>query len=163
MPTVSEAQRKAMQAAKAGNSTIGIPQSVGQEFTAADVEGGQTSPGSIRETLSPLVQDPVEAFLVALLGVADEIGVLDEAFQDSTLEDELDEQAPTEGSGEFLSEQQITEIISLFMAIPEPKRSQIEQQMREVLPSHVMKRWDAAIRFTRQRGAGQGGESVTPA
>ena len=36
MPSVSRAQQKAMHAAAAGNSTIGIPQSVGEDFSAAD-------------------------------------------------------------------------------------------------------------------------------
>lgn len=36
MPSKSEAQRRAMQAAKAGHSTLGIPPSVGAEFVAAD-------------------------------------------------------------------------------------------------------------------------------
>ena len=36
MPSKSEAQRKAMQAAAHGKSTIGIPASVGKEFAAAD-------------------------------------------------------------------------------------------------------------------------------
>lgn len=36
MPSVSRAQQKAMHAAAAGNSTIGIPQSVGEDFAAAD-------------------------------------------------------------------------------------------------------------------------------
>lgn len=40
MPSVSEAQRRAMQAAKAGRSTIGIPQSVGRKFVAADKSRG---------------------------------------------------------------------------------------------------------------------------
>ena len=39
MPPVSEKQRRAMQAAAAGNSTIGIPQSVGEEFAASDPGG----------------------------------------------------------------------------------------------------------------------------
>lgn len=39
MPPVSEAQRRAMEAAKSGNSTLGIPQSVGAEFAAADPGG----------------------------------------------------------------------------------------------------------------------------
>lgn len=39
MPPVSEAQRKAMFAAKAGKSTLGIPQKVGAEFAAADKGG----------------------------------------------------------------------------------------------------------------------------
>jgi hypothetical protein len=36
MPPVSEAQRRAMYAAAAGHSTLGIPKSVGKEFTDAD-------------------------------------------------------------------------------------------------------------------------------
>ena len=39
MPPVSQAQRRAMYAAAAGESTLGIPKSVGQEFTAADKGG----------------------------------------------------------------------------------------------------------------------------
>jgi hypothetical protein len=40
MPPVSEAQRRAMRAAASGHSTLGIPKSVGQEFSEAD-EGGK--------------------------------------------------------------------------------------------------------------------------
>ena len=36
MPTVSAKHRRAMFAAAAGKSTLGIPQKVGQEFIAAD-------------------------------------------------------------------------------------------------------------------------------
>ena len=39
MPPVSEAQRRAMFAAKAGHSTLGIPKSVGKEFADADPGG----------------------------------------------------------------------------------------------------------------------------
>jgi hypothetical protein len=39
MPVVSEAQRKAMYAAKEGKSTLGIPKSVGAEFIAATPAG----------------------------------------------------------------------------------------------------------------------------
>jgi hypothetical protein len=39
MPPVSKAQRRAMYAAAAGHSTLGIPKSVGEEFTAADSRG----------------------------------------------------------------------------------------------------------------------------
>jgi hypothetical protein len=39
MPPVSEAQRRAMFAAKAGRSTLGIPQKVGAEFVKADKGG----------------------------------------------------------------------------------------------------------------------------
>ncbi|MGI9304141.1 MAG: hypothetical protein ACR2RB_15775 [Gammaproteobacteria bacterium] len=36
MPSTSEKQRRAMEAAAAGRSTLGIPQSVGKEFRTAD-------------------------------------------------------------------------------------------------------------------------------
>jgi hypothetical protein len=39
MPPVSEAQRRAMRAAAAGKSTLGIPKKVGAEFSAADKGG----------------------------------------------------------------------------------------------------------------------------
>ena len=39
MPPVSQAQRKAMHAAASGNSTIGIPKSVGKDFSDADKGG----------------------------------------------------------------------------------------------------------------------------
>lgn len=40
MPSTSEKQRRAMQAAAHGHSTLGIPQSVGKEFAAADKKAG---------------------------------------------------------------------------------------------------------------------------
>lgn len=39
MPNVSQAQRGAMAAAKAGKSTLGIPKSVGEDFMASDPGG----------------------------------------------------------------------------------------------------------------------------
>lgn len=42
MPSVSRAQQSAMHAAASGNSTIGIPQSVGEDFAAADHARGPT-------------------------------------------------------------------------------------------------------------------------
>lgn len=39
MPPVSERQRRAMHAAAAGKSTIGIPQKVGKEFSSSDPGG----------------------------------------------------------------------------------------------------------------------------
>jgi len=39
MPPKSEAQRKAMHAAAAGKSTLGIPKKVGREYSKADKGG----------------------------------------------------------------------------------------------------------------------------
>jgi hypothetical protein len=43
MPPVSEAQRRAMRAAMAGKSMLGIPKKIGKEFSAAD-KGGKLPP-----------------------------------------------------------------------------------------------------------------------
>jgi hypothetical protein len=45
MPSVSGAQHRAMEAAKHGESTLGIPQSVGADFSAAD-EGNPAAKGT---------------------------------------------------------------------------------------------------------------------
>lgn len=39
MPPVSEAQRRAMHAAASGHSTLGIPASVGRDYSEADKGG----------------------------------------------------------------------------------------------------------------------------
>ena len=39
MPPVSEAQRRAMRAAASGKSTLGIPKSVGRDYSKADKGG----------------------------------------------------------------------------------------------------------------------------
>lgn len=41
MPSVSAKQHRAMEAAKHGHSTLGIPQNVGAEFVAADKAAGK--------------------------------------------------------------------------------------------------------------------------
>ena len=41
MPVKSQAQRRAMYAAKEGKSTLGIPQKVGAEFIAATPKGAK--------------------------------------------------------------------------------------------------------------------------
>lgn len=41
MPVVSEAQRRAMYAAKEGHSTLGIPKKVGADFIAATPKGAK--------------------------------------------------------------------------------------------------------------------------
>jgi hypothetical protein len=41
MPTVSQAQHNAMEAAAHGHSTLGIPAKVGKDFVAADKKQGK--------------------------------------------------------------------------------------------------------------------------
>jgi hypothetical protein len=44
MPSVSEPQRRAMEAAARGESTLGIPKKVGKEFAAADEAKAKKDP-----------------------------------------------------------------------------------------------------------------------
>ena len=57
MPGVSEPQRKAMQAAAHGKSTLGIPPSVGKKFVAADRVKSQGKKGPFH--LPPRKKKPV--------------------------------------------------------------------------------------------------------
>lgn len=59
MPPVSQAQRKAMYAAAEGKSTIGIPQKVGEEFTAAD------KPGKLPAKAPKKKRDPIKGAVKA--------------------------------------------------------------------------------------------------
>ena len=129
---------------------------------AAGIAPQGQQPQSLRDTLTPLAQDPAEQFLAEFMSIASEAGILDEAFQEPSIEDQADLQDQGANPLEFLSEEQITRLVSLFLAIPEPQRTQMEQQIREAVPPEVANRLDAAIRFAQQRGAGQGGQSVPP-
>lgn len=57
MPSVSRAQARAMFAAKAGHSTLGIPQSVGAEYAAAtpSVKALPKKVGTLRKKHAPKV------------------------------------------------------------------------------------------------------------
>jgi hypothetical protein len=60
MPSVSKAQNAAMHAAAEGKSTLGIPQSVGKEFTS------DQKPGSIKklpERKTPAKRKPFGAWV----------------------------------------------------------------------------------------------------
>jgi len=53
MPSVSEKQRRAMQAAAHGKSNIGIPTKVGKEFAAADSAKRRKGPFHLPMTRRP--------------------------------------------------------------------------------------------------------------
>ena len=54
MPPKSEAQRRAMRAAAAGKSTIGIPKKVAKEFVKSDPGGKLPKTAPKRRTISRL-------------------------------------------------------------------------------------------------------------
>ena len=51
MPSVSDKQHRAMEAAKNGESTLGIPQSVGEEFVNADEAKARKGKGSFARAM----------------------------------------------------------------------------------------------------------------
>ena len=101
-----------------------------------------------REQIGPLAESsgPAGAFITELMGIADDLGMLDEAFGPPTVQDQTDLQ-------EFLNKDQLTRLVKLFLAIPEPQRSQIGDQLRNELPPQVASRLDAIIRFVQGRDA----------
>jgi len=112
------------------------------------------APVNLRDSLSPLAQDPVDDFMVSLMGVADDLGLVDSITQEESMEDLTDLQDPSADPMQFLSEPQMIELVTKFEQIPEPQRSQLEQQLRSELPPQVSSRLDAVIRFVRQRTQG---------
>ena len=59
MPPVSEKQRRAMYAARAGRSTLGIPKSVGEEFIGKDMKPEDWD-GLVRGLLKFLAEEAEE-------------------------------------------------------------------------------------------------------
>jgi hypothetical protein len=114
----------------------------------------------LRDQLSPMVQDPnagpADEFLAELLSIADELGFLDEAFGPPSIADRADELDANADPFEFLSKEQLTRLVQLFLAIPEPKRSEIGNALREQLPPQVAERLEAIVRFVGGRDAQQG-------
>lgn len=109
---------------------------------------------SLSDQLAPLVSNPAEDFLVTMMQMADDKGVLDSSFQDETVEDQYDV-AENPDPMQFLSKEELTLLVQKFMAIPEPLRSQIGEQLRQQLPPQVAQRLDAVVRFVEGRDGQQ--------
>jgi hypothetical protein len=108
-----------------------------------------------RQQIAPLAEGsgPAGAFISELVGIADDLGFLDEAFGPETVQDQADLQDADADPMEFLNKDQLTRLVNLFMAIPEPQRSQIGNQLRNELPPQVASRLDAIVRFIQGRDA----------
>ena len=108
-----------------------------------------------REQIGPLAESsgPAGAFISELMGIADDLGMLDEAFGPETVQDQTDLQDVNADPMEFLNKDQLTRLVNLFLAIPEPQRSQIGNKLRDELPPQVASRLDAIIRFVQGRDA----------
>ena len=118
----------------------------------------QGAPQGFREQISPLTPEggASGAFVNELLGIASDLGFLDEAFGPPSVADRADELDPNADPFEFLSKEQLTRLVQLFLAIPEPKRSEIGNALREQLPPQVAERLEAIVRFVGGRDAQQG-------
>lgn len=110
---------------------------------------------SMRDQLKSFNSGPVEDFLIELLGVADDLGVLDKSFGPPSVEDQLDVMDQNSDPMEFLNRQQLESLISKFMAIPEPQRSQIADKLKQELPPQVVKRLSSIMRLTSGRDVQQ--------
>ena len=128
-----------------------LPPELGpQPMTQAAPQQG----GGLREQLAPqMTGDPVEAFLVEVMSIADEAGILDEVSGGGGVEGELDAVGGVDDMMEFVNEAQLTKLVQMFEQIPPEQRSQLEAAMRESFPPAIVQRLDAFVRLLRQRGS----------
>jgi len=134
------------------------PVNLEEDLLAQQVPQQQVVPqqqGDFRQNLSPMVTNEMEAFIVELLGVADDVGVIDDAFGQPSIEDQADILDTSADPMQFLNEQQLTSLVQKFLAIPEPDRSNLEQTLRAELPPQISSRIDAVLRFVQQRSQGR--------
>jgi hypothetical protein len=118
----------------------------------APVAPGDTS---VREGLGQLAEGPIDDFLMELLSIADELGILDQAFQEPSVADQADELDANADPFEMLNQQQLTILVQKYMAIPEPQRTQIGVELANQLPPQVADRLAAIVRFVGGRDAQQ--------
>lgn len=104
------------------------------------------------DTMGPMVTNPAEDFLVTMMQIADNHGILDQAFGPGSVEDQMDvAQAPD--PMQFLDREELMTLVTKFMAIPEPQRTEIANTLRQELPPQVSQRLDAVLRFSQGRDA----------
>ena len=122
---------------------------------AAVTSGVPQAADNLRDQLSPMITNEMEDFVVELMAVADDLGVLDSAFGQESVQDQADLQDAAADPMQFLNENQLIQLVTKFQAIPEPDRSKMEQLLRTELPPQVAQRLDAVLRFTTTyRGQG---------
>jgi hypothetical protein len=97
--------------------------------------------------MGPLVQSPADDFIHELMSIADELGIVDEVFQEETVGDQVDTLDVKADPMEFLSKQQLTTLVQKFLAIQEPERSRIGAELKKQLPPQVAQRLDAIVRM----------------
>jgi len=113
---------------------------------APQQEGQQ--PKSLADHLGPLAgDDPAAHFMLTLMDIADRKGILDDSFKQPSIDDRLDLQDPQADPMEFLSREELTELVQKYMAIEEPRRTQIGDELKRQLPPQVGQRLDAVVRM----------------
>jgi len=132
-----------------------LPPELGPAQAPVTQDGQPQVQDNLRSQLSPMVQDPMDQFVVELMSIADDLGVLDDAFGEESVEDQVDLQDVAADPLEFLDEAQLSSLVNLYMQIPEPQRSELGNKLREELPPQVASRLEAIVRFVQGRDAQQ--------
>jgi hypothetical protein len=117
---------------------------------------GQQSIGS---ALGPLVSGPVDDFIVTLLSMMDDRGILNEAMSPAppSIEQQVDDAEPIQEGDplEYFSRAEIETLVAKFEATPPEFQQQIIQALQAEDP-RAAQRIQAAIRMVRgSGGAGQ--------
>ena len=123
--------------------------------TNAAMDGAPQVQDDLRSQLGPMIEGPIEDFLVELMAIADEVGVLDDSFGEESVEDQADLQDANFDPMELLSRGQLESLVQKYLAIPEPERAQLSEELAEALPPQVVARLAAIIRMFEGRDTQQ--------
>lgn len=115
----------------------------------------KAAPPSFVDQLKPFNTGPVEDFLITMMSVADNKGVLDSSFGPQTVEDAADLVDEQSDPMQFLSREELMLLVNKFMMIPEPNRTKLANELRTKLPPNVASRLEAIVRFAQGRDVQQ--------
>jgi hypothetical protein len=119
----------------------------------APVTQGQQSMTPAADAMRPGIEDAMGEFITFLVGLMESKGFdLDEVMGEPSAQDELD---VVEGGlaemDQFLSEEDLLNIATRFVALPPEQQQQLKQEVFSGLPPEMQKRLEAVERFARQR------------
>jgi len=138
-------------------SPMGQPAPMGQGAPMGQPAGQPAGQPSFREAFEPHVQDAVDDFVVTLLSMMDERGILEDAMTPgaAAVEDQVDDLEPMQEGDplEYFNLEEIELLTSKFEATPPEFQQQIIQNLEAEDP-RAAQRIRAAIRMVRGKDIG---------
>jgi hypothetical protein len=132
------------------------PQAPRQAVPQAPGTQPEQSITPISDVMQQGVQDPVGDFITTFIKIMESKGIdLDEAMGNLSVGDQSDLLDEGADPLEFFSREELTILVEKYLAIPEPERSQIGQQLASQLPPQVGDRLASIVRMVSGRESQQ--------